>query len=171
MRRRPKSAKAKTKSKPLAAHESPKREPSSRTQLEKRLAEALEQQAATSEILRLIGASPMDAQPVFDGIARSGVRVCGAHSCTLFVVDGDMVRVAATHGVPAARVERFRAQFPVPLSGEGEVPQALHARRIVHLADIEHNPAVTPSHIENARLGGYRTRLMLPCCAETAPWV
>src|ERR1700687_5342184 len=60
------------------------------------LAEALEQQKATAEILRVIGIPPIDTQPVFDVIARSGVRVCGAQSCTLFVVDGDMLRVAAT---------------------------------------------------------------------------
>src|SRR5712691_1214561 len=130
--------------------------------LEQRLAESLERETATSEILGLIGTSPMDAQPVFDGIARSGVKVCGAQSLTLFVVDGDTVRVAATHGVPAERVERFRTQFPVPLSAENHVTQVLRERRIVHLVDIEHNPAATPQHIENARLGGYRTRLMVP---------
>ena len=126
------------------------------------LTEALEQQTATSEILRVIGTSPMDAQPVFDAIARSGVRVCGAQSCTLFVVDGDMLGVAATHGVPAERVERFRTQYPMPLRAENHVTQVLHERRIFHLADIEHNPATTPEHIENARLGAYRTRLMVP---------
>jgi signal transduction histidine kinase len=130
------------------------------------LSEALEQQTATAEILRVIGTSPMDAQPVFDAIARSGVRVCGAQSCTLFVVDRDMVRVAATHGVPAERVERFRTQFPKPLRAENHVTQVLHERRIFHLVDIEHNPAATPEHIENARLGGYRTRLMVPMLRE-----
>ena len=126
------------------------------------LGEALEQQTATSEILGLIGTSPMDAQPVFDGIARSGVRVCGAQSLTLFVVDRDTLRVAATHGVPAERMARFSTQFPVPLSADNHVTQVLRERRIFHLVDIEHNPAATPEHIENARLGGYRTRLMVP---------
>jgi signal transduction histidine kinase len=126
------------------------------------LTEALEQQTATAEVLRVIGTSPIDTQPVFAGIARSGVRVCGAQSCTLFVVDGDMLRVAATHGVPAERVERFRTQFPMPVTAENHFTQVLHERRIVHLVDIEHNPAATPEHIENARLGAYRTRLMVP---------
>ena len=126
------------------------------------LTEALEQQTATAEILRVIGTSPIDTQPVFAGIARSGVTVCGAQSCTLFVVEGDMLRVAATHGVPAERVERFRTQYPMPLSADNHVTQVLHERRIFHLADIEHNPATTPEHIENARLGAYRTRLMVP---------
>src|SRR5207245_1898145 len=76
---------------------------SSRHELEKRLAEALEQQAATSEILRIIGTSPTDVQPIFDGIARSGVRLCGALGCAVFVVHGDMRHVAATHGSPPER--------------------------------------------------------------------
>ena len=58
--------------------------------------EALEQQTATSEILRVIGSSPTDAQPVFETIAGSGVSVCAALGCVVFVVDGDMLRVAAT---------------------------------------------------------------------------
>jgi signal transduction histidine kinase len=152
MRRGAKPAKAKVKAK----------RPTGTRDLGTRLAESLEQQAATAEILRVIGASPMDTQPVFDGIARSGVRVCGARTCTLFVVDGHMVRVAATHGVPVERIELFRTQFPVSLSAENQVAQVLHERRIFHLADIEHNPAATPEDIENARVGRYRTRLMVP---------
>jgi len=152
MRRGAKPAKAKVKAK----------RPAGTRDLGMRLAESLEQQAATAEILRVIGTSPMDTQPVFDVIARSGVRVCGAHSCTLFVVDGDMVRVAATHGVPVERVERFRTQFPMPLSAEEPITHMLHERRVFHLANIEHNPAATPQDIENARLGRYRTRLMVP---------
>jgi signal transduction histidine kinase len=162
MRRRAKPAKAKVEAKRPLAREPLKKKGSRGHGLEKRLAEALEQQTATAEILRVIGSSPMDAQPVFEGIVRSGVRVCGAYSCTLFIVDGDLVRVAATHGVPAERLERFRTQFPVSLSVETHLTQVLHERRIFHLADIEHNPATTPDHIENARLGGYRTRLMVP---------
>src|SRR6185436_5221795 len=53
------------------------------------LTEALDRQTATAEILRVIGTSPTDAQPVFEGIARSGVRVCGALGCVVFVVEGD----------------------------------------------------------------------------------
>src|SRR5713101_7404820 len=148
--------------KPVKAKVKAKRSASGVGDLEKRLAESLEQQAATAEILRVIGTSPGDTQPVFDGIALSGVRVCGAHSCVLFVVEGDMLRIAATHGVPAERIERFRTQFPMPLSAENHVTQVIHERRIFHLADIEHNPSATPQHIADARLGAYRTRLMVP---------
>jgi GAF domain-containing protein len=162
MRRGAKPAKAKVKAKRPAARKPPKNEGARVSDLGKRLAESLDQQAATAEILRIIGVSPMDTQPVFDVIARSGVRVCGAHSCGVFVVDGDMVRVAATYGIPAARIERFRTQFPMPLIVENEVTQVVRERSVFHLADIEHNPAATPVDIETARLGRYRTRLMVP---------
>src|SRR5882724_2163810 len=162
MRRGAKPAKAKVEAKRPVAREPLKKRGSRGRELEKRLAEALEQQAATAEILRVIGTSPRDAQPVFDVIVRSGVRVCGAFSCTLFIVDGDLLRVAASHGVPAERLERFRTQFPVSLSAKSTVTAVLYERRIFHLADIEHNPATTPQYIEEARLGRYRTRLMVP---------
>ena len=126
------------------------------------LAEAQEQQTATSEILRVIGSSPTDAQPVFETIARSGVSVCAALGCVVFVVDGDMLRAAATHGVRPERVERFRRDYPIPLSAEIDTAQTVRSRRIFHLADIEHNLNATASDVEYARLAGYRTRLMVP---------
>jgi GAF domain-containing protein/CheY-like chemotaxis protein len=126
------------------------------------LTEALDRQTATAEILRVIGTSPTDAQPVFEGIARSGVRVCGALGCVVFVVEGDMLQVAATHGVRPERVERFRSQFPAPLTAGDEAARAVRERRIFHLADIEHNPEASSEDVEFARMGGYRTRLMVP---------
>src|SRR5262249_46173515 len=87
--------------------------------------EALEQQTATSEILRVISGSPTDTQPVFEGIARSGVRVCGALGCAVFLIEDDVIRVAATHGVKKERLERFRTQFPAPVSTEPEFARGI----------------------------------------------
>ena len=126
------------------------------------LSDALARERATGEILRVIGSSPTDAQPVFETMARSGVSVCAALGCAVFVVDGDMLRVAATHGVRPDRLERFRAEYPIPLSAEIDTAQTVRQRHVVHLADIEHNPNATASDIEYARLAGYRTRLMVP---------
>src|SRR5262245_55368434 len=132
------------------------------TQAHAQVTEALEQQTATSEILRVIGTSPTDAHPVFEAIARSSVRVCGALGCAVFVVDGNMVHLVGTHGIRPERVEKFRCEYPTPLASHSEFAPLLRERRIFHLADIEHNPEAKPYQIELARLGGYRTRLMVP---------
>ena len=131
-------------------------------ELQGSLSEALARERATGEILRVIGSSPTDAQPVFETIARSGVSVCAALGCAVFVVDGDMLRVAATHGVRPDRLDRFRAEYPIPVSAEIDTAQTVRQRHVVHLADIEHNPNATASDIEYAHLAGYRTRLMVP---------
>jgi GAF domain-containing protein len=132
------------------------------TQAHAQATEALEQQTATSEILGVIGTSPTDVEPVFEAIARSSVRVCGALSCAVFVVDGSVVNVAATHGVPTERVERFRAEFPQPLTSDFDAVRIIRERSLFHVADIERNPNATAQDVEYARLGGYRTRLMVP---------
>jgi GAF domain-containing protein/anti-sigma regulatory factor (Ser/Thr protein kinase) len=123
---------------------------------------ALEREAASSEVLRVIGSSPTDVLPVFEAIARSGVSVCGALGCVVFVVDGGMIHVAATHGVRPERLERFRRDYPMPLSAEIDVAQSIRQRRMFHLADIENNPDAAATDIEHARLAGYQSRLMVP---------
>src|SRR5207245_9824960 len=111
-----------------------------RTQAHAQVTEALDQQTATSEILRVIGSSPTDVQPVFETIARYAVSVCAALACAVFEVDEDMLRVAATHGVPAERVERFRQEFPIPLTADDDAAQTVQTRRVLHLGAIETNP-------------------------------
>jgi two-component system, NtrC family, sensor kinase len=162
MRRGAKTVKAKGTANQAITRKSLKNEGSKVRELEKRLAEALKREKATGEILRVIGSSPTDVQPVFETIARSGVSVCAALGCAVFVIDGDMLRVAATHGIPPERVERFRDEYPIPLSAEIDTAQTVRKRRVFHLADIEHNPKATANDIEYARLAGYRTRLMVP---------
>jgi GAF domain-containing protein len=65
------------------------------------LTEALEQQTATSEILRVISGSPTDVQPVFDTIAQSAARLCEDTFCLRLRFDGQLLHFMAHHGASA----------------------------------------------------------------------
>src|SRR4029077_18179717 len=79
-----------------------------REQLDRRtreLDDALQQQVATSEVLRIIRHSPADAQPVFDAIVQSASRLCGAIFGVVYLYDGDRLRIAATNNfTPTATI-------------------------------------------------------------------
>jgi hypothetical protein len=76
------------------------------------LNEAREQQAATSEILRVISNSPEDLEPVFQAILENATRLCEANFGNMYVRDGDSFRIMAAHNTPAAFVEaRKRALY------------------------------------------------------------
>jgi hypothetical protein len=116
MRQGPKPAKSK-EAKPPVGRKSPKSDGARVRDLEKRLAEALklktealqreaealereavaqEQQAATAEILRVISSSPSDAQPAFDAIAASAMRLFRAWSVVVYRYDGELIQLGAT---------------------------------------------------------------------------
>ncbi|MCX7179219.1 MAG: HAMP domain-containing protein, partial [Proteobacteria bacterium] len=80
------------------------------------LTEALEQQTATSEILRVISSSPSDVQPVFEIIAKSAVQLCAAQFCAVLRFDGELLHLVAHHGLSGEGLEAYREVFPTPLS-------------------------------------------------------
>jgi two-component system, NtrC family, sensor kinase len=89
--------------------------------------EALKQQTATSEILRVISTSPGDVHPVFETIVRSTVSLCGGVFANVFRFDGELLHFAASHNVGASYVELFKAKYPMrPDSSQvsGRVPQS-----------------------------------------------
>src|SRR2546422_752607 len=101
MRRGSKPAKAKVEAKPHVVRKMRKTEGSRVRDLEKRLAEALEQQTATSEILRVISSSPTDTRPVFDAIAENAARLCSANDAQVLRVESDVLRLVAAFGTPS----------------------------------------------------------------------
>ena len=72
------------------------------------LTESLEQQTATSEVLRVISSSPGELEPVFQAMLENAVRICDAKFGNLFLYEGGAIRSAAMHGAPSKMVEFFQ---------------------------------------------------------------
>src|SRR5208337_3262903 len=79
------------------------------------LRESLQQQTATSEVLKVISSSPGELEPVFEAMLENAVRICGAKFGNLFLREGEGLRIGATHGAPPAYVEFLRGQQVFPL--------------------------------------------------------
>src|SRR5262249_19062244 len=92
------------------------------------LTEALDQQTATAEILRVISRSPTDEQPVFDAIIASAVRLLGGHTCGLARVTGDQLELVALTSIDAAADAPVRAAFPQSLHAVRAHPRAIRDR-------------------------------------------
>ncbi|HSE06563.1 MAG TPA: GAF domain-containing protein [Methylomirabilota bacterium] len=132
------------------------------------LAEALEQQTATAEILRAISTSPVDLQPVFDAIVRNAVTLCGAAFGGLHRLDGDRITLEAQFGVPADELAILRHDvFPIPLSRESATGRAILDRRAVHIRDIRADAAFRTPRLKTMQ--DFRTVLAVPLVREGAP--
>jgi len=163
MRRDAKPTKAKVEARPSAARKPRERKGSTVRDLEKHLAEALEREKATSEILRVIGSSSTDIQPVFDTVAESAARLCKASDTSIFRLDGDRLRRVAHHGsIPAGVI----GEFTVPLVRGSFAGRSVLDGRIVHIADAQTEADEFPEGSESARRLGFRAILCIPLIRE-----
>ena len=127
------------------------------------LTEALEQQTATSEILKVISSSPTDLQPVFDTIVHNAVRLCNAVHGGVYRIDGDLIHSVAHHGYTPEQLEEWRKTFPRPQSVDS-VFRAITAGRVSRIPDVDADPDFdsTPEARANVRARGVRSLLTVP---------
>jgi len=126
------------------------------------LTTALNQQTATSEILKVISSSPTDAQPVFEAIVRSVQRLTGAYSSSLTrLVDGEQQLTASSSTTPSGDAA-LRAMYPLRLTQTPLLAQALAKREPSLVEDAEADPRITLLAREIARQRGIRSWLNLP---------
>src|SRR6266446_8628435 len=161
VRRPPTGRKVPTKGKRAPAEVDLKKEIAT---LRRELAESLEQQTATSEVLQVISASPGELEPVFQKMLENATRVCGAKFGTMHLLEGDITTRVALYNVPPAYAEALgtRTFRPHP---EGGLGQVIRTKQVAHIADVRANPAYlegNPAIVALSDLGGARTLVTVP---------
>jgi signal transduction histidine kinase/DNA-binding response OmpR family regulator len=134
--------------------------------LRRALAEARAQQAATSEILRVISSLTTDVQPLFDTIARSAVSLCGGVIGAVLTFDGELIRVGALHDYTPEALAVTRQIYPTRPSRQQLSGRAILDRAIVHLPDILSDPDYAPGI---AVAAGWRSGLAVPLIRNGLP--
>ena len=167
MDRSAKPAKAKVEAKRPVASRSAASDGVKVRELETCLAEAVDQQAATSEILRAISRSPTDVQPVFETIAANALRLCDATFSVCYRFDGALIHIAALHHVKPEGIASFHAAYPCPPSREGVTQRAVLTGGLVHIADVRQDPEYV--YDDAAKNADYRSVLSVPMLRDGRP--
>src|ERR1035437_4376935 len=136
--------------------------------LEHRLRESLQEQTATSEVLKVISSSPNDLEPVFQAVLANATRICGAKFGTLYLYEGDAFYATAFHNAPLAFVEarKNRPLHPAPNSTLGRAAKTKQVAQILDSTKGEAYRQRDPFVVAGANLGGYRTIVSVPMLKE-----
>jgi signal transduction histidine kinase len=128
------------------------------------LSEALEQQTATAEVLRVISSSPGDLQPVFRSMLAIATRLCEANFGNVYLRDGESFVLVAAHNTPPAFVD-VRQRAPHRPSPKNAFGRMVSAKAVVHTADLAAEQSYVerePGAVDAVELGGVRSLLMVP---------
>ena len=126
------------------------------------LSEALQQQTATSEVLRIISTSPGELQPVFEALLANATRICEAKFGVLFRYDGAAFDRAVSVGVPSAYSEYHEQRGAFLPPPESSLDRLLRTKEIVQSADLAAESAPNPA----VRFGGARSYVAVPMLKE-----
>jgi GAF domain-containing protein len=131
------------------------------------LTESLEQQTATSDVLRVISSSPGDLEPVFSTMLENAVRICDAKFGNIYRWDGESLHLLAAHNTPAALAEFRKRSALQPASF---VRGMVETKTAVHILDLAGHEDYTdrrnPNAVSAVELGGVRTILAVPMLKE-----
>ncbi len=128
------------------------------------LTQALEQQTATADVLKVISKSPTDVQPVFDAIAERAMILCGALTGTVTHFDGELVHLRAFHGATHEATEAMKAAYPIKLGRGAVSARAIREHAPVQIPDVFEDPDYELK--DASRAAGYKSGLAVPMFRE-----
>jgi GAF domain-containing protein len=125
------------------------------------LSEALEQQTATSEVLRVISSSPGELEPVFQAMLENATRFCEAKFGIIWLCEGDEFRCGGLHNAPPALAESRRREPVIRPHAESPLGRAARTKQVVYIADVTaEQPYAGGNRL--VEFGGARTILAVP---------
>ena len=132
-------------------------------QRNREVTESLEQQTATSEILKVIAGSPTDVQPVLEAVAQNAARLCEANDVQIYKVDGNLLRQVTHYGpIPALQDGEALPLMPSLVTG-----RAVIERRTIHIEDmLQLDETEYPETVALQKRLGHRTALASPLLRE-----
>ena len=164
--RRRKMPEPKRRNAPKTASSSAPMQDAEVARLTRELNEALERQAATSEVLEVISGSPGDLQPVFEAMLANAVRICDATFGNIYRWDGNAFSLVATHNTPLAYAEA-RRRSPVRPNPNNIFGLMVATKAVAHVPDAaEERERGNPEYATAVELGGVRTCLAAPMLKE-----
>jgi two-component system, NtrC family, sensor kinase len=130
------------------------------------LTEALEQQTATSEVLRVISSSPGELEPVFNAMLENATRICEAKVGNLFLWDSDDFRAVAVHG-ESHYADWFRRDPMARMQDQSHTPLArlVRTKQVIHIPDLRQDESYIAGNdriISLVETAGARTHLVVP---------
>jgi two-component system NtrC family sensor kinase len=131
----------------------------------KALAEALEQQTATSEVLKVISRSPGELEPVFQAMLDNATRICGAKFGVMFRMKNGQIELAATHNVPELLERYIVERGPSRPRPGSTMERAIQTNDAVHVVDVRED--VDARNNPAAKYAGARTLLTVPMLKES----
>src|SRR5262249_16796264 len=132
------------------------------------LSESLEQQTATTDVLRIISGSPGELEPVFQTILQKGAQLCEAKFGNLYLYHDGALHIVASHNVPPAFDESRRRGPWQPRESVGR-GQVIRTKQTVHITDLAATPSYrdrVPDVVAAVELGGVRTTVLVPMLKE-----
>jgi two-component system, NtrC family, sensor kinase len=124
--------------------------------------EALDQQTATSEILRVIASSQTDVQPVFDAIVTSATRLLRGYSGSLYRLAGDQIELVALTSTDAIGDTALKAAYPRSVDSDDLNAQAIRRRVPLNIAEAQTDPRLPEITHAYARARGFQSVGVVP---------